>query len=316
MSKPKRSILGVTVVAALCLAGLAWGQAALTNEDLVKLSKAGLSEDFILTLIQQQPSGLQTDARRLAELKSSGVSERVILAAVRKAPPTEPLTTSGMMELVKAGFSENFLLDILNAQPVRIATDAGNIVQLKQAGLSERVLAQIVLKSSGRELPKGSEVVVRLIDSIDSEKAREGDTFRASLAEPLQAGSEVIAPVGADAVVRLAAERESGKLTGRSELTVELVSVTVNGKPVNIRTSSVTQASGSRGERTAKVAAGTAAVGAIIGAIAGGGKGAAIGAGAGAAAGAGSQVFMKGQRVFIPSETVLVFLTESPVKIP
>jgi|GEM_PF-1387622 len=316
MTKPKRWILGMTAAAVLCLAALGWGQAALTNEDLVKLSKAGLSEDFILTLIQQQPSGLQTDARRLAELKSSGVSERVILAAVRKAPPTEPLTTSGMMELVKAGFSENFLLDILNAQPVRIATDAGNIVQLKQAGLSERVLAQIVLKSSGRELPKGSEVVVRLIDSIDSEKAREGDTFRASLAEPLQAGSEVIAPTGADAVVRLAAERESGKLTGRAELTVELVSVTVNGKPVNIRTSSVTQASGSRGERTAKVAAGTAAVGAIIGAIAGGGKGAAIGAGAGAAAGAGSQVFMKGQRVFIPSETVLVFLTEAPVKIP
>ncbi|MGQ9686935.1 MAG: hypothetical protein ACUVT2_11615, partial [Thiobacillaceae bacterium] len=66
----------------------------------------------------------------------------------------------------------------------------------------------------------------------------------------------------------------------------------------------------------AKVAAGTAAVGAIIGALAGGGKGAAIGAGAGAAAGAGSQVFMKGQRVFIPSETVLVFLTEAPVNIP
>lgn len=311
-----RAIRRALLMLSLGAAALLLAQTALTNEDLVKLTKAGLSEDFILTLIQQQPSGLQTDARRLAELKSSGVSERVILAAVRKTPPAEPLTTSGMLELAKAGFSENFLLDILNAQPVRIATDAGNIVQLKQAGLSERVLAQIVLKSSARELPKGSEVVVRLIDSIDSEKARQGDTFRASLAEPLQIGAEVIAPTGADVVVRLAEERESGKLTGRTELTVELVSVTIGGKPVPIRTSSVTQASGSRGERTAKVAAGTAAVGAIIGAIAGGGRGAAIGAGAGAAAGAGSQVFMKGQRVFIPSETVLVFLTEAPVKIP
>jgi hypothetical protein len=312
----REAIRSVGVFLLFAVAVLLWGQAALTNEDLVKLSKAGLSEDFILTLIQQQPSGLQTDARRLAELKSSGVSERVILAAVRKTPPQEPLTTSGMLELVKAGFSENFLLDILNAQPVRIATDAANIVQLKQAGLSERVLAQIVTKSAGREIPKGAEIVVRLIDSIDSEKAAPGDTFRASLDEALQVGTEVIAPKGADAVVRLAAEKESGRLTGRAELTVELASVTIDGKPVPIRTASVTQASGSRGERTAKVAAGTAAVGAIIGAIAGGGKGAAIGAGAGAAAGAGSQVFMKGQRVFIPSETVLVFLTETPVKIP
>jgi hypothetical protein len=56
-------------------------------------------------------------------------------------------------------------------------------------------------------------------------------------------------------------------------------------------------------------------VGAIIGGIAGGGKGAAIGAGAGAAAGAGSQVFMKGQRVRIPSETSLYFTTQQPVAI-
>ncbi|MGQ9633883.1 MAG: hypothetical protein ACUVXB_06505, partial [Bryobacteraceae bacterium] len=248
MAKRKRSVPPVVLLAAVCLAGLGWGQQSLTNEDLVKLTKAGLSEDFILTLIQQQPSGLLTEAARLAELKTNGVSERIILAAARKTPPQEPLTTSGLSQLVKAGFSENFLLELMTIQPVRISTDAANIVQLKQAGLSERVLAQIVLKSSGRELPKGSEVVVRLIDSIDSEKTREGDTFRASLAEPLQAGSEVIAPVGADAVVRLAAVRESGRLTGRAELTVELVSVKVNGKLVNIRTSSVTQASGSRGE--------------------------------------------------------------------
>jgi hypothetical protein len=92
--------------------------------------------------------------------------------------------------------------------------------------------------------------------------------------------------------------------------------LTVGGEPVAVNTSSVSQASGSRGERTAKVAVGTAAVGAIIGAIAGGGSGAAIGAGAGAAAGAGSQVFMKGQRVRIPSETLLTFTTEAPVKLP
>src|SRR5205807_6544677 len=103
----------------------------------------------------------------------------------------------------------------------------------------------------------------------------------------------------------LTMEKDSGKLTGKTELTVQLVSVVVNGKSVPIESSGVSEYSGSRGVRTAKTAGAVGAVGAIIGAIAGGGKGAAIGAGAGAAAGAGSQVFMKGQRVKIPSETVL-----------
>jgi hypothetical protein len=63
------------------------------------------------------------------------------------------------------------------------------------------------------------------------------------------------------------------------------------------------------------VAGGTAAVGAIIGAIAGGGKGAAIGAAAGGAAGAGAEVVTKGQKVKIPSETRLTFVTDTPVNL-
>ena len=86
--------------------------------------------------------------------------------------------------------------------------------------------------------------------------------------------------------------------------------MTIGGKPVTFNTTSVSEASGSQGAKTAKTAAAVGAVGAIIGAIAGGGKGAAIGAGAGAAAGAGSQVFLGGQRVRIPSETVLTFTTD------
>jgi hypothetical protein len=306
----------VTLLALFALTSALVAQTAMTNEDLVKLSKSGLSEDFILSLVQQQPSALATDAGRLLELNNNGVSERIILAVARKTPPREPLTTYGLTQLVRAGFSDGFLIDLLNIQPVRISTDAANIVQLKQAGLSERVLAAIVMKGSGRELANGTEIVVRLIDGIDSEKSKEGDTFRASLDDPLMDGNDMLAPKGADATVRLVTSRESGKMTGKAELTVALDSVTIGGRQVAVNTSSVSQASGSRGERTAKVAVGTAAVGAIIGAIAGGGSGAAIGAGAGAAAGAGSQVFMKGQRVRIPSETLLTFTTEAAVKLP
>jgi hypothetical protein len=133
--------------------------------------------------------------------------------------------------------------------------------------------------------------------------------------EPVMLNGEPVIPRGADVVVKLVDSKESGKLTGRSELTLDLLSVRVNGRMVDINTQSVSQQSSSRGERTAKVAGGTAVVGAIIGAIAGGGKGAAVGAAAGGAAGAGVEIVTKGQRVKIPSETRLTFVLDNAVRI-
>ena len=165
------------------------------------------------------------------------------------------------------------------------------------------------------ELPAGTDLVVRMIDSVDSETNRIGQTFNASLDEPVMLNGETVIPRGADVVVKLVDDKESGKLTGRTELTLDLVSMRVNGRMVDINTQSVTQSSSGRGSRTAKMATGGAALGAIIGAIAGGGKGAAIGAAGGAGAGTAAQVATKGQRVHIPSETRLTFQLENSVKI-
>jgi hypothetical protein len=68
-------------------------------------------------------------------------------------------------------------------------------------------------------------------------------------------------------------------------------------------------------KRTGEFTGGGAALGAIIGAIAGGGKGAAIGAGAGAGGGALTQILTKGGSIKVPSETVLTFQLDKPVRI-
>ena len=303
-------------VAYLFVLGTLAAQTTLTNSDLVKLSKAGLSEDFVLNLIEQQGSRLSTDPSALVALKNEGVDERIISAAVKKSPSREPLNSDSVLRLVQAGFSDRFIINLLEAQPVKFTVDAARIVDLKQAGVSERILALIVQQGGVRELPSGSQISVRLIESVDSEKNREGDEFRASLEDPITIGNDVVVQKGADARVRLVAEQESGKLSGKAGLTMQLVSITSNGKTVSVNSSDVSEYSGSRGARTAKSAAAVGAVGAIIGAIAGGGKGAAIGAGAGAAAGAGAQTVMKGQQVRIPSETVLTFTTQRAVQLP
>jgi hypothetical protein len=165
------------------------------------------------------------------------------------------------------------------------------------------------------ELPAGTNLVVRMIDGVDSEVNRVGQTFAASIDEPVILNGETVIPRGADVVVKLVDAKESGKLAGRAELTLDLMSVKVDGRMVDINTQSVSRESDSRGQRTAKVAGGGAVLGAIIGGIAGGGKGAAIGAGAGGAAGVGAEEVTKGQRVKVPSETRLTFVLDTSIRI-
>ena len=165
-------------------------------------------------------------------------------------------------------------------------------------------------------IPSGTVLTIRMIDSVDSERDRVGQTFRASLDEPvIDPSGRTLVPRGADVTVKLVDDLQSGKIEGRTVLTLDILSLNVNGRPVDVDTTAITQQSSSRGERSAKVIGGTAVLGAIIGGIAGGGRGAAIGAGAGAGAGTVAQVATKGQRVRVPSETRLTFTLQQPVRL-
>jgi hypothetical protein len=164
-------------------------------------------------------------------------------------------------------------------------------------------------------VPKGMALVVRTTTEIDTDRNRVGDSFDAILDENLVSGTQTVAPRGSLVKGRIAYAEESGKLTGKSQLVLELTGIAVNGKTYSLRTSDYTELGSSRGNKTATTVGGTAAVGAIIGAIAGGGKGAAIGAASGAAVGTGVQVITKGQVLRIPAETVLEFRLQSPLTI-
>ncbi len=170
-------------------------------------------------------------------------------------------------------------------------------------------------RSGASEIPAGTTLTVRLIDPVDSQKDTLGQTYRASLDEPVVVNGETVLPRGVDVVAKLVDDKQSGKLEGRTVLTLDLQSITVNGRTVDINTQEVTQASDSRTKRTGMVVGGLAALGAIVGGIAGGGKGAAVGAVSGAVVGTAAQVMTKGQRVFIPSETRLTFSLQQPLRI-
>jgi hypothetical protein len=190
---------------------------------------------------------------------------------------------------------------------------SGNILRPDPAPVTPAATTSAA--SATREIPAGTPIVIRMIDSVDSEVNRVGQTFQASLDEAVVAGDKSVIPRGADVVVKLVDDKQAGRLTGSAELTLDLVSIKVDGRDVDLQTQSVTQASESRTKDTAVKSGGGAALGAIIGAIAGGGRGAAIGAVTGAAAGGAVQVLTKGPKVKIPSETRLTFTLENTVRL-
>lgn len=167
----------------------------------------------------------------------------------------------------------------------------------------------------GITIPTDSPVTVRMIESVNSDTARLGQTFRASLDDPIYVNGQIVVPRGADVLTKLVEDQQSGKIEGRTVLKLALSTITINGTPVPVTSTDVQSESSSRGARSAGVIGGATALGAIVGAIAGGGKGAAIGAGSGAVVGTGAEVLTSGQKVKIPSETRLTFRLQNPVQL-
>jgi outer membrane lipoprotein SlyB len=164
-------------------------------------------------------------------------------------------------------------------------------------------------------IPAGTQLTVRLNDSLDSEKNQTGDTFHATLSAPIVLEDQTAIPSGADVTGHVVDVKSAGRFAGNSALTLELTSLSVNGKTYNIQTNQWSRQGKGEGKNTAVKAGGGAALGAIIGGLAGGGKGAAIGAGAGAGAGTGVAATKKGEQIKLAPEATLSFLLINPVTV-
>jgi hypothetical protein len=165
-------------------------------------------------------------------------------------------------------------------------------------------------------IARGTLITVRLGETISTERNRQGDSFLATLDEPLVVDGLVIAEKGARANGRIVDMLEAGRVKGLAHLSLELASVMLSdGQKVELRTDRFEkQGPTSKAEDTQKVGIG-AAIGAAIGAIAGGGTGAAIGAATGGAAGGGVVAATRGKPAVLPAETKIGFRVEQPITI-
>jgi hypothetical protein len=66
-------------------AAICFAQAVLTNDAIVKMAKAGLGEEVVLSMVKSQPGAFSTTPDDLIALKGAGVSDKVIAAMIEKA---------------------------------------------------------------------------------------------------------------------------------------------------------------------------------------------------------------------------------------
>lgn len=194
------------------------------------------------------------------------------------------------------------------AAPTQQPAQGAQAAQTAQARPAEPKPKPIVV-------PEGTPISVTVDQTVSSKTNETGDHFAASVAEPVVINGKVIIARGAKVSGTVTDSKSAGRFKGNAELSLTLTSVTVGGREYDLKTSTYSDASGSRGKRTAVGTGVGAAAGAVIGALAGGGKGAAIGAGAGAGAGV-TGAALTGQRdVAVPAETKIDFTLSQPVKI-
>jgi hypothetical protein len=165
-------------------------------------------------------------------------------------------------------------------------------------------------------IPAGTLLSVRVDDHLSSSTTHSGDSFRASLDQPVVIDGAVIAERGAKVEGRVTESDPGGKVRGTATLQLELVRLnTSDGQRLRLQTEGFTkQAQKSTKKDAAKIGIG-AGLGAAIGAIAGGGKGAAIGAGIGGAAGTGAVMSTRGEAAEVPAETRMTFRLREPITV-
>ncbi len=177
-----------------------------------------------------------------------------------------------------------------------------------------RTATRTATGTATRLVPVGTNLKIRLEDSLSSKESRVGETFNATVIDPVRFN---------EAKVRghISSIQKSGKIKGRTSMNLAFDSIelsegrrgTLHGYVTRVYGTDGGRAdneggveSGSRTNQTVKRAGIGAAAGAIIGAIAGGGKGAGIGLILGGAGGAGSLAVQGSKELRLESGTELL----------
>ncbi len=153
-------------------------------------------------------------------------------------------------------------------------------------------------------IPSGTEIHVRLQNQLDTGQTNSGQTFSATVTEPVVVSGRTLLARGARVNGRVVEAVGSGRLKRPASITLELTQVagsSISTEPLRIDAKSHLL-------RNVGIIGGETAAGAIIGSAADGKKGAAVGAAIGAGAGTATAYMTGKKEIVLPVETALTFV--------
>ena len=245
--------------------------------------------------VEGQASAPEAAVRHVSPAKSAGKPGAAKPTPVAPAAPTTPTDRAPEPVVTRSEPAPQPVAVNPAPRPTRYDPEPA------PAPVKKRELNKVTISA-------GTQLSVRLGETISSETHKVGDPFQATLEQPLVVDGFVLAERGARVDGRVAIVDPGGRVKGVAEVHLELTALhTSDGQNIKITTDSfIQQAATSKADDAKKVGIG-AGIGAAIGAIAGGGRGAAIGAGAGGAAGAGTVIATRGKAAVLPVETKMTF---------
>lgn len=268
--------------------------------------------------MEQEKKRAQQEQQRLAELarlqrENEQLEQQRRLAEKRRIEELQEkqkLEALLSQEQKRSGETARLLKEEQSTQPpVSVATESDTVLSNGTNPKTSR------MQPKGYKFPAGSVLVIRTIQNIATDRMTTGDQFDALLEEALMSQGVEVAPKGSTVWGRITRLHQAGRVSGRSELGLELLGLQIGSTKYLLDTAQYEARGKGQGASTAKSTAAGAALGAVIGALGGGGKGAARGAAAGSAVGLGTALLIRGQRLSIPAETVLEFTLASDVTI-
>ena len=262
------------------------------------------------------------------EAIATGIQAKIAADPETKEVPVQVASKDGKVTLtgtVKTASARQKLEQIARAESGAAGVDDQVTVQLEAApapGQEPTSTAQAAPPQAPAEAPKpivvpaGTVLTVRTGQALSSKTSQEGQTFLATLAQPVGVKGKPALPARATVSGRVVTAKEKGKIKGEGQLAVELTSISVGGHTYPIQTNVLDSTVKGKGKRTAATTGGGAAAGALIGGVAGGGKGAGIGALVGAGAGFVGGALTGNKQIEIPAETPLSFTLAAPLTLP
>ncbi len=165
-------------------------------------------------------------------------------------------------------------------------------------------------------MPESTAIMVKLVDSIDTDIDSTGEKFRAVLAHPVIVNGTTLFSLGANAEGVLDTVIESGHMKTPAEIKYHLTAIqNENGDWVNIDTYVLAEKHGSHTKRQVAMIGGGAIVGGIIGKVIDKKGSTEIGAVAGAAAGTAAAALTGKQDIVYPAGTEVVFILKESERI-